>query len=212
MKIKVCGMRELENVQELLEIGPDEVGFIFYDKSKRFVEQVPKIEFSHGVKKVGVFVNAEIADILEISIVNNLNIIQLHGDESPGYCKKLREEMEQKSIELKLIKAFAVDEEFDFRLTNNYVQFCDFFLFDTKGKYYGGNSIQFNWNLLAEYKGNVPYFLSGGIGPESVDLLKEFFNSPIAAKCHAIDVNSRFEVLPGEKNIKKLEKFKTALS
>ena len=151
MKIKVCGMRELENVQELLEIGPDYVGFIFYDKSKRFVERVPKIEFSHGVKKVGVFVNTEIADILEISIVNNLNIIQLHGDESPGYCKKLREEMEEKSIELKLIKAFAVDEEFDFRLTNNYVQFCDFFLFDTKGKYYGGNSIQFNWNLLAEY-------------------------------------------------------------
>jgi phosphoribosylanthranilate isomerase len=211
MKIKVCGMRDKENLSRLLELGIDFVGFIFYEKSKRYAREVPNIDFPDSVKKAGVFVNADVEFLIKKAIDNKLDIIQLHGDESPEYCKRLKQSLEKVAHTVAIIKAFAVDEEFDFDVSSAFTDDCDYFLFDTKGKYYGGNSLKFNWTLLKKYNGQTPYFLSGGIGPESKNEIEDFLKSPESSKCVAIDLNSKFEDVPGMKNIEKLKKFKEAM-
>ena len=226
VKIKVCGMRNAENISSLLGLKPDFVGFIFYDKSKRFVKDFPPIKFPSTIKKVGVFVNETIEEILNKVHTYKLDGIQLHGDESVEYCEELakmvtersRSDKEFKNVisttlnhQIEIIKAFSVSDDFDFSTTEEYQDHCDYLLFDTKGKDYGGNGLKFNWEILQQYKGNTPYFLSGGIGLDDKNELVSFLRRPESYRCHVIDVNSRFEDSPGLKNIEKLKEFKNIL-
>lgn len=216
MKIKVCGMRDADNISNLLRLKPDFVGFIFYKKSKRFVTDFPKIQFPEETKKVGVFVNESINEVIKKVKEYTLDFVQLHGDETVDYCKNLRHlERSRKVVSephlMGIIKAFSVDETFDFGLTKPYENYCDYFLFDTKGKDYGGNGVKFNWEVLQNYKGKTPYFLSGGIGLEDTDELMSFLRKQESNNCYAVDVNSSFEDRPGMKNIEKLKEFKNNL-
>lgn len=190
-------MRDPENLQELLQLPIDYVGLIFYKKSKRFVEkEFPKLDFQ-GKEKVGVFVNESLEFILEKSQQYNFVTIQLHGSESSEFCQELKEK------NFKIIKAFSVDDEFDFSKTKAYEAFCDYFLFDTKGKLPGGNGYTFDWKILENYKGETPFFLSGGINNTHKNILKSLEISQL----HAIDLNSGFEIKPALKDISLLKKF-----
>lgn len=190
-------MRDPENLQELLQLPIDYVGLIFYKKSKRFVEkELPQLDFQ-GKEKVGVFVNESLEFILEKSQQYNLVTIQLHGSESPDFCQELKEKS------FTIIKAFSVDEEFDFSKTKKYEPFCDYFLFDTKGKLPGGNGYAFDWIILENYEGKTPFFLSGGINSTHKDILKYLKINQL----HAIDLNSGFEKEPALKDISLLKKF-----
>ena len=217
MKIKVCGMRETENISILIDLKPGFIGSIFYNKSKRFVVDFPQNEFPESIKKVGVFVNEEILKVLKIVEKHRLDFVQLHGDETPEYCDNLRRSVPivigivSGSQNFGIIKAFSVDDTFDFKKTEDYKKCCDYFLFDTKGKDYGGSGIKFNWEILQNYKGKTPYFLSGGIGLDAIDQLASFLQKQESDRCYAIDVNSRFEDSPGIKNIEKLKEFKYKL-
>lgn len=204
MKIKVCGMKYEENMHELEALQPDYMGFLFYSGSKRFVDtELPKIHKS--IDKIGVFVNQDEKEILEKVQFKELAGVQLHGDESPTFVKGLRSLL--KDSDVKIIKAFSVGDAMDWDQLKPYEAACDYFLFDTKGKDRGGNGIQFNWDLLSGYPLKTQYFLSGGIGPDNMEALKAFQGSGKAELCHAIDVNSRFELLPGMKDIEKLKVF-----
>jgi phosphoribosylanthranilate isomerase len=202
MKIKVCGMRDSENINELLNLTPDYIGFIFYDKSKRFVADFPEVEIPLSIKIVGVFVNESIDEVVRIVSNYKLDGVQLHGDESVEYCSELNSKL---SVEV--IKAFAVDEDFDFNKTIDYESVCDLFLFDTKGKDYGGNGLKYDWSILKNYKGETPFLLSGGINENDVLVVKEFQHP----KFVGVDLNSGFEDAPSQKNIEKLKEFKHKL-
>ena len=198
VKIKVCGMRETENIRELLLLQPDYMGFIFYRKSKRFVGGIlsPKLvaEFPVSCKKTGVFVNPFMEEI-ELALEKyHLDAIQLHGNETPSVCSFV------KSLGVEVIKAFSVDTDFDFDQLKKYQDVCDYFLFDTKGDSYGGNGITFDWQILKNEAIQKPFFLSGGIDPENI---KDIEN--ISPFLYAIDVNSKFELSPGLKDIQLLE-------
>ena len=200
MKFKICGMKYQDNIKSVADLQPDYLGFIFYEKSKRnFVNKIPEI--SYEIKKTGVFVDASIEFILKKIKDHKLKAVQLHGYESPDFCKELF----KKQIEI--IKVFSVDDNFDFEVLNNYEGVCDYFLFDTKGKERGGNGIIFNWEILKKYPLKKPYFLSGGIGLNEVENLKVFLKSKASKYCYALDVNSKFEDKPGFKNIQNLKLF-----
>lgn len=202
-------MRNSENISDLLALKPDFIGFIFYDKSKRFVADFSQVEIPSTTKKVGVFVNEEPDEVLKKVNDYQLDCVQLHGDETHEYCKNLRHfQLDSESHNFRIIKAFSIDDDFDFTKTVAYQSYCDYFLFDTKGKDYGGTGIKYNWEILKKYKGNTPYFLSGGIGLEEKDEFQLFLRKPEAKLCVAVDVNSRFEISPGIKNIEKLKEFK----
>lgn len=207
MKLKVCGMRDEQNLNDLLEVGPDYVGFIFFDKSKRNVTDFPDVEFPSEIKKVGVFVNESLEIISEKVQKYGLKAVQLHGDETPEFCGELSNALP----EIEIFKAFSVDESFDFEKTKPYEAVCDVFVFDTKGKERGGNGVKFDWELLSNYKGETPYLLSGGISLEDIELLNEFTQSSIAKNCLGVDVNSGFESAPGLKKIEELKQFKEIL-
>lgn len=195
--IKVCGMRENENIQQLVELQPNYIGFIFYSKSKRFVQknfQLP--ELPKDIQKVGVFVNEKKEFIKEKIKQYELDCIQLHGDESADFCKEMKEFST-------VIKAFGLDKNFDFNQLKNYQSVCDYFLFDTKTSEYGGSGKSFDWNLLKQVKTEVPFFLSGGISLESISEIKFYLDQ--LPFLYALDVNSRFEIEPGLKNIEKLK-------
>jgi phosphoribosylanthranilate isomerase len=199
MRLKICGMRDTENITHLLALQPDYMGFIFYEKSKRFVgedldEDLLK-SFPMNTKKVGVFVNAQLSYILEKVRKYQLDFVQLHGEELPDFCKNLR----LKGVNV--IKAFSVDENFNFSQLNNFKPWCDYFLFDTKGEQKGGNGIAFNWEILNRYDNEKPFFLAGGIDLENAD---EAFGLSEKYKIHAVDVNSKFEIEPALKDIEKL--------
>jgi phosphoribosylanthranilate isomerase len=196
IRIKVCGLRHLENIQAVAELHPDYMGFIFYEKSKRYVGNdfiVPRVD--HSIIKVGVFVNERMEEVIRLTKMNSINYLQLHGDESVSYCKKL------KDAGYTIIKAFSVSSDFDFTLLNAYKKVCSYFLFDTKGESYGGNGKAFDWSLLKKYDQEIPFFLSGGLSlanAESALSLRDL-------NLHALDVNSGFEITPGIKNISNLE-------
>jgi phosphoribosylanthranilate isomerase len=200
MKIKVCGLRLQSNIEEVVELRPNFVGFIFYEKSPRFVGNQLSEEYVRSIpqtiKKVGVFVNASPGYIIETVKKYDLQYAQLHGNELPDMCRSLR----QKGINI--IKAFSVDEHFNFNMLNNYKSFCDMFLFDTKGDKPGGNGTSFNWNVLSKYDNEKPFFLSGGIGPDNINTVIELSKK---LRIYGIDVNSLYETEPGVKDLPKLE-------
>lgn len=212
MKLKICGMKHPENILEVATLAPDYMGFIFYEKSSRFfngtIPQLPE-----HIKKVGVFVNTSEETILQTVQTHQLDMVQLHGEESVAFCQALVSLLtitfRLKRIEI--IKVFSVGDDFDFEVVKPFETVCDFFLFDTKGKLPGGNGFTFNWNLLENYPSTKPYFLSGGIGLEHAEALEIFRNNTISKHCHAIDVNSQFEMAPGLKNKEKLQQLKNTL-
>jgi len=228
MKLKVCGMKYKENIAEVAALQPDYLGFIFYEKSARFVEKITP-EVSKKSKKTGVFVNATLTYILEIISSHNLQAVQLHGDETPEFIEKLKltyhsalsSESRTKYDEIlnpvqgdkgiEIIKVFSIKDTFDFSVLESYESVCDYFLFDTKGKLPGGNGYTFNWDVLKDYPSTKPYFLSGGIGLDQLENIKEFQKSNASNYCYAIDVNSAFEIEPGLKNVEKLTAFKSQL-
>ncbi len=213
IRLKVCGMKYQDNITEVAALQPDYLGFIFHEESPRNFEGfIP--EFSKQIKKVGVFVNASIEYIVEKIKEHDLQAIQLHGHESREYCKQLKKfcHSERSEESLEIIKVFSIKDEFDFSVLKPYEELCDYYLFDTKGKLPGGNGYTFNWSVLKDYPSTKPFFLSGGIGLEEIDKIKEFKKSDVSKYCFAIDVNSKFEIEPGLKNIEKLKEFKKQLS
>jgi len=193
--IKICGMKYPENILEVGSLLPDYMGFIFWEKSARYFDgTIPELPTS--IKKTGVFVNETISVILEKTEKYNLQAIQLHGHETVAFCSELKTKLDA-SIEI--IKVFSADENFDFSVLEPFEAVCNYFLFDTKGKLPGGNGTTFDWRILEKYPSAKPFFLSGGIGIDELDAVSEILktNLPI----YAIDINSKFEIEPGLKNI-----------
>jgi len=200
IKIKVCGMNQ--NTVEVGTLKPDYLGFILWKPSKRnFNGKVPVLP--HRIKKIGVFVDEQQPVVIERIKEHQLLAVQLHGNESPEYCDALKQQL--KGVEI--IKVFLIKDKFNFEELKPFESVCDYFLFDTKGKLPGGNGFKFNWEVLKGYPSKKPFFLSGGIGLEDIDSIKEFMKRPESNYCHAIDVNSRFEIEPGLKDIGKLKDF-----
>tara|TARA_B100001778_G_C18437119_1_gene560631 strand:+ start:35 stop:649 length:615 start_codon:yes stop_codon:yes gene_type:complete len=200
MKLKVCGMKYKANIKAIAALKPDYMGFIFYENSARCVtEKIPQIP--EGITKVGVFVNARLELVQKAILEYDLEVVQLHGTESPEYCQEL------KTDAIEIIKAFSVKDQFDFSELIPYEPHADYFLFDTKGPNPGGNGFCFDWEVLKNYNSETPYFLSGGIGIKDIEKLKTFRSSKIAEKCHAVDVNSKFELQPAYKDPIKLKSF-----
>ena len=212
--LKVCGMRVPENISAVAALKPNFLGFIFWEPSKRFIQNpIPLIDPS--VQKIGVFVKATPDFILKTIQENDLQGVQLHGGETVQDCKAIREAWEKENgannTPLILIKAFSVADQFDLSSLAAYEAYCDYFLFDTKGKLPGGNGFTFSWEILAQYPSNTPYFLSGGIGLGQTNALAKFLKSDASKMCAVIDVNSTFEKEDYTKNHKDLELFNTAL-
>ncbi|MCX2451532.1 phosphoribosylanthranilate isomerase [Pedobacter sp. PLR] len=228
--LKICGMLHPENIREVAALQPDYMGFIFFKGSKRYAGAVlPEVldTLPENIKRTGVFVNETLDTVLHLVDKYSLNALQLHGAESPEYCKELKirlnhadtgitelkikaeaAEPKLKIVGVQLIKAFGVNDDFDFSQLNPYVGMVDYFLFDTQTPDHGGSGRQFDWQLLQKYTLDVPYFLSGGIGVESAEIL----NGIVDPRLFAIDVNSKFEIEPGLKDLPKLKEFKSRLS
>lgn len=197
-------MREAQNVERLINLKPDYIGFIFYGKSKRYVSQFPQVEIPNSIKKVGVFVNESVGEVVRIIKECDLQVVQLHGNETVEYCSNLLRAITDTSPNfVEIIKAFSVDEDFDFEKTKAYDPFCNLFIFDTKGVGYGGTGLKYDWNLLEKYNGNTSFLLSGGIGVNDVNTVLDFQH----VKMVGVDLNSGFEDAPGVKNIEKLHSF-----
>jgi len=202
MKLKVCGMRTFENIEALAALSPDYMGFIFWAPSSRFVNKITPL-LPKGIKKTGVFVDATIDYIETIIKEHHLQAVQLHGKETPEFCAYI------KTLDVEVIKAFSIKDEFDYTTLEPYESYCDFYLFDTKGELPGGNGYGFDWSILKSYPSAKPFFLSGGIGKEEVSQILELTNTDLPI--YAIDVNSKFESIPGVKKIDELEQFKNKL-
>ena len=194
-------MRNQSNIEDLVKLKPDYIGFIFYPKSKRFIgEQIPdEIQslIPVYIQKVGVFVDEPLDNLLEKFKSNKLDMIQLHGSELPGYCERL------KKLDIPVIKVFSIDDTFDFETVKPYDPFCDYYLFDTASELRGGSGLKFDWKKLDQYKDDKPYFLSGGIQSTDIEEIKQITHNEL----YAIDVNSGFEIEPGVKDIPKLKSF-----
>ncbi|WP_420551423.1 phosphoribosylanthranilate isomerase [Tenacibaculum aiptasiae] len=205
MKLKVCGMKYVENIQQVAGLQPDYLGFIFYDKSKRnfegIIPQLPK-----GIKKTGVFVNEYLEIVISLVEEYKLEAVQLHGDESVTYIESLKEHLPK----VELIKVFGIKDEFDFEILKPYEAVVDYFLFDTKGKERGGNGVTFDWSVLKNYNSTKPFFLSGGIGLEEIKEVQNIIKTDLPI--YALDVNSKFEKEAGLKSVKKIKKFKNEIS
>ena len=187
-------MRSAENIREVEALGIDMMGFIFWPKSSRYVSKRPAY-LPQKCKRVGVFVNEDIENIMKIADDYALDFIQLHGHESIEEVKKLKDR--------KIIKAFNIATKEDLDATTPYANLVDFFLFDTKGPSVGGNGEKFDWSILDAYNGDTPFLLSGGIGPDDAERILDYHH----LKCIGIDLNSRFEIEPGIKDIVKLKTF-----
>ena len=197
--IKVCGMREAENIREVEALGIDMMGFIFWPKSSRYVSQRPDY-LPTKCKRVGVFVDEDPEQVKRLAAEYRLDYIQLHGHETPEVISYLRTPALPHP---RIIKAFNISTAEDLLQTQPYEGLVDYFLFDAKGKSVGGNGEKFNWDVLDAYQGNTPFLLSGGIGPDDAERVNAFYHP----KCIGIDLNSRFELAPGLKDIAKLKEF-----
>ena len=197
-------MKFTENIEQVSGLYPDYMGFIFYEKSKRNFEGViPKLPKS--IKKTGVFVNEYPEIVISLVEEYQLEAIQLHGDETVTYIKQLKTHLP--SIEI--IKVFGIKDEFNFDVLTPFLPLVDYFLFDTKGKERGGNGVQFDWSVLDAYPYEKPFFLSGGIGLKDVLAIQKIINSNVPI--YALDINSKFEIEPGLKNINEVKTFKNKL-
>ena len=193
MKLKVCGMKYSQNITEIENLFPDLMGFIFYEKSKRFFNQ-PEINLNTKVKRVGVFVNENIQEIKNKIKKYKLDYVQLHGEENVNFCHSLQPFV-------KIIKVFKIDYNFNFKKTEEFEEVCDYFLFDTKSQLHGGSGKKFDWDLLKNYNCKKDFFLSGGIDISDIEEIKKIVNSyPIAG----IDINSKFELDNSEKDKEKI--------
>lgn len=196
LKIKVCGLNNQENIEKIDQLGVDYIGLIFYQKSPRFAgHRVLKLK-GINAKKVGVFVNASLAEIKEMSLKYQLDVAQLHGKETPSFCEQVQ------TLGLKVWKVFGIDNEFDFDALNNY-KAVSLFLFDTKSPIHGGTGIKFNWDKLRNLSPDIDFMLSGGINASDAGNINQLDLSGM----RGIDLNSRFEIEPGLKDIKLLKKF-----
>ena len=204
--IKVCGMRDIENINQLQELDIDFMGIIRYSKSKRFVDDSQKEKVTQQTMNkgtVGVYVNETFENILKDVIPLQLDVIQLHGDEDSAFAKALLE------IDIKIFKAFQITEDFDFNSIAEWEELAAqyvgklFFLFDTATPNYGGSGKKFNWSILDSYKGEVPFLLSGGISKDDVSIVKEFKHDMFLG----VDLNSKFETAPGVKSIEEIKIF-----
>jgi len=207
VKIKVCGMKYASNINAVSSLNPDFLGFIFYPKSKRFVgldfDKSDLSSLNQSINKVAVFVNAYLNEVIEFSNIYGIKIVQLHGNETPEFCSDL------KKNNFKVIKAFGVDEKFDFSSLEAYKNSVDYFLFDTKTLEHGGSGKTFNWQVLDNYKLAIPFFLSGGLSLANISEVQSI-NHP---QLFGVDLNSKFEVEPGVKNTELLaEAFKNIRS
>lgn len=194
MKIKVCGMKYHNNIDAVLESQPDFIGFIFYEKSKRYIDndlEISKIATNETIKKVGVFVNSPIQKVIETAKKHNLDFVQLHGEESIDYVKELH------TKKVKIIKAFHITKNFNWEEITQFVDYSSCFLFDTATSNYGGSGLKFEWKQLKNYKEKLPFFLSGGISIEDYQEIKEL----TLPRLYGIDINSKFESSPGVKDI-----------
>ena len=218
MVIKVCGMRDAQNIREVSQLGVDMIGMIFYPKSPRYVEMqsshagiIPdyakediNIKSSKSPARVGVFVDDMVQNIVTRVVNYHLDYVQLHGNEPREMCENLRSTLDPDIRPgIKIIKAISVSDASDIQKYKEYVGAVDLFLFDTKCKTVGGSGQQFDWQVLEQYDGEVPFLLSGGIGPEDASRLHAFHHP----KCIGIDLNSRFEIEPGVKDVEKLKGF-----
>jgi len=198
--VKICGMKFPENIQAVAALKPDFMGFIFYPKSPRFAEPLDIATLNalpKSIKKIGVFVNESLENILTIAAKYNLDGVQLHGIELVEMCSELRK------VGYIVIKAFPIAEAYNFKVTKAYEGACDYFLFDTKTDAYGGSGLKFNWGMLDEYVGETPFLLSGGISEDDADDILKIEHPKFAG----VDLNSKFEVIPGEKNVELLSGF-----
>ncbi len=189
-------MREAQNILDVEKVGTQWMGFIFYPQSPRFVSEVPAY-LPKDAKRVGVFVNETKRKILETASRFGLDLLQLHGSESPDFCDEMGK------TGLKIIKAFSIDNYFPSEFVKNYHTVCHYFLFDTKTAAYGGSGKKFNWEILSDYQGTTPFLLSGGISPEGVEEVQNFSHP----QCIGLDINSKFEIKPGLKNVEAVKEF-----
>jgi len=194
MIVKVCGMRDAENIRAVESLGIDMMGFIFWPKSSRYVSERPAY-LPTSCQRVGVFVDESIDKVMQYAAAFQLEVIQLHGGESPEYVSRLKG--------LKVIKAFNIATADDLKQVKLYEGLADCFLFDAKGRSVGGNGTQFDWDVLQGYTGKTPFLLSGGIGPDDAGRVTDFEHP----RCIGIDLNSRFETAPGLKDVDKLKAF-----
>lgn len=198
MIIKVCGMRDPENIREVAALGIDWIGLIFFAGSpRRIMDNGGKWYSNCPLKKVGVFVNASFEELTETAALFRLDYLQLHGEETPEDCHILQKRG------YSLIKAFRIATACDLEQASDYEGRADYFLFDTKCNGYGGSGKQFDWSVLEAYQGKTPFLLSGGIRPESAGAIRSFRHSRLAG----IDLNSGFEIGPGRKDTEKLKEF-----
>ncbi|MBQ7350455.1 MAG: phosphoribosylanthranilate isomerase [Bacteroides sp.] len=196
MLVKVCGMREAENIHAIESLKIDFMGFIFYPKSPRYVKEKPDYLPVH-CQRVGVFVNASKEEILNRAKDFDLDFVQLHGQESPAQCTGLKAEG------LQVIKAFPIGQDYDWKNTYMYKGVADYFLFDTAGPSHGGSGKRFDWKILKDYSGDTPFLLSGGIRPESLNDVLAFRHPQF----RGVDLNSGFETSPGVKDVGLLNEF-----
>ena len=199
MIVKVCGMREAENIRAVEALGVDWMGFIFWEHSSRCVSQRPAY-LPTRAKRVGVFVDAPLDVVCQHVEAFGLDVVQLHGSESPTYLRDLRNAL---AGDVLIVKAFSIATRDDLLQTSLYEGLADFFLFDTKAQFVGGNGRKFDWSVLAHYDGSTPFLLSGGIGPDDASRLSAFSHPRLAG----IDLNSRFEISPALKNVELLKQF-----
>lgn len=220
--VKVCGMRDGENIRQVVELGVDWIGMIFWDKSPRNVTMIPTnagiipdrangqwSKVNGQCKRVGVFVDEMAQNIVTRVFNYKLDIIQLHGHESPTLIRNLRLTLDPDIRPgIKIIKAISVETIDDIATYKDYSDCVDYFLFDTKCKTVGGSGEQFDWSILDAYDGELPFLLSGGIGPDDAERVRAFHHP----KCIGIDLNSRFETEPGIKDVDALRRFLSQLS
>ena len=208
-KLKVCGLTKLDQIEKLISLKIDYLGFIFYDKSPRYVLNsltLVEIKSINHKGKTGVFVNETIGQILEISEKAELNFVQLHGDESDNFISELRLKLDK---QIGIIKVFRIGTELEnlkFKIQNLKSE-INYFLFDTDSKSFGGTGKSFDWQLLDDLEIDKPYFLSGGISEENAENIRLLKQKPFA-----LDINSKFEIEPGNKDVEKIVKFKNTLS
>lgn len=198
MKIKICGLKDPENIKAVSAFYPDYMGFIFYGKSPRFINHVSFEQLNNipvSIFKTAVFVNESAERINELIDKYGFNAIQLHGNESPEFCNSFINKV-------KVIKAFGLNSSFNFEQLTAYQNKVDFFLFDTKTDIHGGSGKTFDWSILNKYALDIPFFLSGGLSLENLEEIKNISHPQF----YGVDLNSRFETEPGIKNIEKLEK------